>query len=138
MSANETGRDVRARAELKNYASRNYVLYAPGAIVSETLYVLCLKMHSGILSAPEYSQAVIDFERIMKDVLPPPNGDSALIARASAIGSGYGCSRSADSIYIALAEELTTIRPTVLLTFDSDLPNQAARNAPTVTVHLLT
>jgi hypothetical protein len=38
----------------------------------------------------------------------------------------------------ALAEELSETRSTVLLTFDQDMPNQAARNAPTVSVHVLT
>ena len=70
----------------------------------------------------------------MASVLPPPNGEASLIHRAEQIGSGYGCSRSADGLYIALAEELTATRPTILLTFDQGLPNQAAANAPTVTV----
>ena len=45
--------------------------------------------------------------------------------------------RTADSIYPALAEELAQTRPAVLLTFDPGIPNQAAKNAPTVTVQVL-
>ena len=73
----------------------------------------------------------------MRTVLPPPNGDSVLIERAEQISSGYGCSRSADGIYIALAEELTQTRPTVLLTFDKELQKQANKQAPSVVVQVL-
>ncbi len=110
---------------------------APGVIVAETLYVLCGKKTSGSLSLPDYATAVATFDRIMASVLPPPNGDASLIRRAEQIGNGYGCIRSADGIYIALAEELTASRPTELLTFDQGCPNQAAANAPTVIVKVL-
>lgn len=73
----------------------------------------------------------------MTSIYPPPNGDRSLIARAERIGADYGCSRSADGIYIALAEELSQTRPTAHLTFDKELPAQAAQNAPTVIVQLL-
>ena len=66
------------------------------------------------------------------------NGEKSLVLRAEAIRTTYTCRRSADGIYIALAEELTATRPTVLLTFDKDMPNQIAKNAPTVSVQLLT
>ena len=56
------------------------------------------------------------------------------MARAEAIRAGYSCRRSADGIYIALAEQLTAVMPTTLLTFDQDMKSQAAKNAPTVTV----
>ena len=57
--------------------------------------------------------------------------------RANEIRASYSCRRTADGIYSALAEELTQTGPTELLTFDGDLPRQAARNAPTVKVRLL-
>jgi len=60
-----------------------------------------------------------------------------LIARAEEIRGGYSCRRSADGLYIALAEELSQSVPTELLTFDEDLPKQAAKNAPAVKVNLL-
>jgi predicted nucleic acid-binding protein len=138
ISSKETGRDVKAAAELQNYAAQDYLFYAPGVLISETLYILCLKVQAGVITATEYAQAIVDLNRLMKDILPPPSGDAALISRAAAIGSGYGCSRSADSLYIALAEELAATTSTILLTFDADLPKQAAKNAPSVTVQLLT
>ena len=138
ISSREAGRDAKATAELTYYASLSYEWYAPGTIISETLYILCGKLSSNILSPSDYALAIQTFERTMGSILPPPNGDKALIARAEQIGSGYGCSRSADGIYIALAEELALTRPTVLLTFDQCVPKQAAKNAPTVTVKLLT
>lgn len=137
ISSKEAGRDVAATAELSRYASLGYEWFAPGTIVSETLYILCGKRNSGLLSPADYATAVQTFARTMNSVLPPPTGDAALILRAEQVGSGYGCSRSADGIYIALAEQLAQTRPTVLLTFDKGLPKQAAMHAPMVTVHLL-
>ncbi len=137
VSSKEAGRDAAATAELTKYASLGYEWFAPGTIVSETLYILCGKLNSGVLSPADYATAVQTFARMMNSILPPPDGDAALVLRAEQIGSGYGCSRSADAIYIALAEQLAFTRPTVLLTFDKGLPRQAARHAPTVKVHLL-
>jgi predicted nucleic acid-binding protein len=51
---------------------------------------------------------------------------------------GYGCSRSSDGLYIALAEELVNTYDTEIVTFDKGFINQAAKNAPTVKVNLLT
>jgi predicted nucleic acid-binding protein len=137
LVSNEPGRDAVVTAEITHYASQGYQLFAPGVIVAETLYILCGKLNSGSLSPTDYATAVAAFRRTMVTVLPPPNGDAALILRAEQIGSGYGCSRSADGISIALAEELAQLQSTVLLTFDKELPKQAARQAPTVTVQLL-
>jgi len=127
ISSHEAGRDAVATAELSRYVSLGYEWFAPGTIISETLYILCGKLNSGILSPADYMTAVQTFDRTMHSILPPPNGDAALVQR----------SRSADGIYIALAEQLAQTRPTVLLTFDKGLPKQAAMHAPTVTVHLL-
>jgi predicted nucleic acid-binding protein len=137
ISSKETGRDALATAEITRYVNAGYQLYAPGVIIAETLYVLCGKKVSGSLSLTDYTTAVTTFERVMASILPPPNGDVSLIQRAEQIGNGYGCSRSADGIYIALAEELTANGPTALLTFDQGCPNQAAAKAPTVTVRVL-
>ena len=138
LASREAGRDILVAAELSRYAALGYEWFAPGVIVSETLYILCGKREVGILSDAEYATAVRAFERTMGSILPPPMGDRALVGRAAQIGGGYGCSHSADSLYVALAEQLTQTRPTVLLTFDKGLARQAANNAPTVTVRLLT
>ena len=73
----------------------------------------------------------------MTNVLPPPNGDASLILRADQICVGYGASRSANALYIALADELSQTYHTYLLTFVRDLTKQGAQNAPSVAVHLL-
>ena len=87
--------------------------------------VLCGKERRHALSPSEHAQAVAYFQMFMTGVLPPPNSDASLILRADQICSGYGCSHSADAIYIALAEELSQTYETRLLTFDGGLPKQA-------------
>ncbi len=138
LAAREVAKEAQARAALAYYSSNGYLLFAPGVIISETLFALCGQEQRQLLSPLEYTQAVADFRAFMVGVLPPPNGEVSLILRADQIRAGYGCSRSADALYIALAEELSQTVATRLLTFDRDLPKQAARNAPTVSVHLLT
>jgi predicted nucleic acid-binding protein len=132
----ETDRDTKANAELARYSAQGYLWYAPGAIITETLYALCRKRNAGMLDAAQYAQAAIDFAALMSGILPME--EAPLVVRAQAIGEGFSCYRSADGLYVALAEELSKSRPTVLLTFDEAMPNQAKQNAPTVTVQLLT
>ena len=138
ISAKEADKETKAIDALDDYTSRDYELFAPGAISMEALYALCQKFKAGILTSVEYEDAVSNFEFLMDNIQPPPNGDVTIIRRAYEIGNGYGCSRSADGVYIALAEELARTRSSVLLTFDKELPKQAAKNAPTVNIHLLT
>jgi predicted nucleic acid-binding protein len=138
VAAREADKEPKASAEIVSYSGGGYEFFAPGVLVAETLYVLCKKLENGVLTAADHSQAVQDFHIFMSGVLPSPFGDGALALRAEAVRGGYTCRRSADGIYIALAEALATTRPTVLLTFDEDMSRQAAKNAPTVTVHLLT
>lgn len=138
ISARETGREPKANAELLRYSTTGYAFYAPGAIVAETLYILCGKLQQGLLTTAEHAQAILDFEILMANILPPSDGEVSLVARAEAIRAGYGCSRSADGIYIALAEALSQNGPTVIVTFDQNMQNQAAHNAPLVNVQTLT
>jgi predicted nucleic acid-binding protein len=138
IAAKETDKEPQASTEIVRYSGLGYDFFAPGAVVTETLYVLCKKLESGALSAPDHAQAIQDFHAFMSKVFPPPNGDGALILRTEAIRGTYTCRGSADGVNIALAEELTTVRPTVLLTFDEDMVKQANNNAPTVNVQLLT
>ncbi len=105
--------------------------------MTESLYALCRKYQSGFLTLIEFDQAVLDLVSFMKRVSHSPINDFQLIPRIHQIGKGYGCSRSADGAYIALAEELAKLVPTALITFDQELPKQVASNAPTVNVHLL-
>lgn len=137
ICAKEQDKAATAEAALINYAVQGWRYYAPSVIISEALYVLCGKAQSGALSAVEHQTVIRSLIAYMRVIFPPPNGDAALIARAEVIRSGYGCSRSADGLYIALAEELAQTATAELLTFDTNLPKQAARNAPTVKVNLL-
>jgi predicted nucleic acid-binding protein len=100
--------------------------------------VFCKKLTEGKLTPTEHAQALLSLETLMKAVLPTPNGDASLIARAEQIRATYGCSRSADGIYLALTEELAKTRTAEIVTFDAGMDNQAKKNSPTVSVKLLT
>jgi len=126
-----------AHRELTQYAQAGYQFYAPGVIIAESLFVLCKKLEDKSLSASDYAAAVADLCTYMGMILPPPNGDGSLVARAEQIRKGYGCSRSADGLYIALTEDLAAGGITEILTFDGGMENQAKANAPTVKVRLL-
>lgn len=138
ICAKETGAETKALTAIGHYSSLGYEFYAPGVLASESLYVLCGKREDGTLDAVAHDQAIIDLENLLSGILAPPDGESSLIRRAEAIRGNYTCRRSADGLYLALAEQLTATMLTVLLTFDQDMPKQAARNAPTVTVELIT
>jgi len=125
-------------AEIEKYAQAGNLFYTPNIIVGESLYALRRKLTEGVLDVTEHAQAVQSLHVRMTAILPPPGGEASLILRADQICNGYGYSRSADALYIALAEELSRTYTTRLLTFDQGLPKQAAQNAPLVSVHLLT
>lgn len=138
VCAREASKIAQAEAALQDYDQRGYVCYAPHLLVMETLYVLCNKHKMGHLLPSEHSLAVKNFEIMMQKVLPPPNGDASLIARSEEIRGALGCSHSADSVYLALAEELAKQGATELLTFDEGQAKQAASAVPQITVNLLT
>jgi predicted nucleic acid-binding protein len=138
ICANEPDKYALARAALQQYATAGCALHAPNLAVMETLYILCRKLEAQVLTPAEHATAVLNLTAAMALILTPPGGDASLIARAEQIRSGYSCRRSADSFYIALAEQLTGLGPTELLTFDSGQRSQAATMAPSVTVRLLT
>ena len=125
-------------AQMRQYAQDGWLVYAPGVIVSEALFALCRKLQNSILTAAQHARAVQRLARATAGVLPPPMGEAALIERAEQIRGSYGCSRSADSLYIALAEQLAQTRQTEFVTLDMAIPAWAASAAPTVTVRLLT
>jgi len=126
-----------AQSELTQYAQAGYQFYAPGVVIAESLFVLCKKLEDKSLSAPDHAAAVTDLCTYMGMILPPPNGDASLVARAEQIRQGYGCSRSADGLYIALTEVLAAGGTTEILIFDGGMENQAKANAPTVKARLL-
>ncbi len=135
--AKEPKRYAKAQAEIVRYAKDGWEFFAPGVAVSESLFVFCRKLQGGSLTSVEHIQAVQIFARLMRAVRPPPGGESSLIARADQIRSTYGCSRSADSIYLALAEQLATIGAAELVTFDTKIEAQAKKNSPAVKVNCL-
>ncbi|MGH9799158.1 MAG: type II toxin-antitoxin system VapC family toxin [Blastocatellia bacterium] len=126
-----------ARAALADYITGKWKFYAPNVIVPEFLHIACKKVDEGRLTAAQYETAVEDFNDYMAVILTPPAGDAAFIKRASEIRAGYGCSRTSDAIYLALAEELAQNGSIELLTFDAGMVNQAATNATAVKVNLL-
>lgn len=136
--AKEPSRHSKADAQLKHYASNGWEFFAPGVLIAEALFVFCRKAASGELTTAEHAQAVLSLETLMRAVSPTPNGDASLIARAEQIRGTYGCRRSADGIYLALAEELTNARTAEIVTFDAGMETQAKTNSPTVSVKLLT
>ena len=97
----------------------------------------CKKQEWKIFQQALYEKAVENFHNQVINFLSPPNGEASLIKRAKEIRQGYGCSRSADGLYIALAEELALSSSVELLTFDKGFVNQVSKNAPTVKVNLL-
>ncbi len=119
------------------HAQAGSAFYAPGVIVGECLFVLCKKCEDKALSTAEHAAAVSDLATYMGMILPPPQGDRSLIARAEQLRNVYGCSRSADGLYLALTEELAGAGPAELLTFDAGIESQARTNAPSVVVRLL-
>lgn len=94
------------------------------------------KLAAGVLTEAEHMKAVESFLDLMKS-LSMPNNETDLVMRAAEIRETYGCSRSSDSLYIALAEDLAKNRTVELLTFDKGMTNQAAKRASTVTLKVL-
>lgn len=137
LCSKETDKFAIAHKELVRYAQAGYQFYAPGVIIAESLFVLCKKLADNSISPADHAAAVADLCTYMGMILPPPNGEGSLVARAERIRQGYGCSRSADGIYLALTEALAASGDSEILTFDSGIENQVKTNAPTVNVHLL-
>ncbi len=136
LCAKETTHATAAQA-LAGYAFKGWSFHTPNVVVAEVLFALCRKLNNGELTPLAYEEAVQNFQDQMVAVSTPPLGDAAFIKRAVDIQKGYGCSRSADSIYIALAEKLAQSVPVEIVTFDKDMVNQAAKNARAVTINLL-
>ena len=125
-----------AKDALADYTAKGWVFYAPGAILTEVLFILCKKLQAGLLTEVEHQKAIQVFDRIMQGVHPSPQGDIRFILRNEEIRKGYSCLHSADAFYIALAEELAQSGPAEFLTFDKRAVNVAS-NAPSVKVDLL-
>lgn len=122
---------------LSDYGTKGWVLYAPGAILTEVPFVLCKKQQNGLLTEAEHQAAVETFNDYMQTILPSPQGDIRFILRAEEIRQGYSCLHTTDAFYLALAEELAASGAAEFVTFDKRVVNAAAKSAPTVKVNLL-
>ena len=129
LCANEADKVANADAKVKEYLADGSHFYAPGVLVAECLYVLCRKLMDGVLTPVEHGAAVQALIAMAAAIDPPPHGDRSLIQRAEAIRGTLGCSRSADGIYLALADELAKNSTTEILTFDTGMPSQAVAGA---------
>jgi len=137
LCAGEKDKFKTAETAFDDYTNKGYEFFAPNVLVAEVVFVLCQKLADGSLTRLEYETAVKAFKYYLSFIVLVPNGETSLIDRAVEIRDGYGCSRSSDAFYLALAEELAKTHDTELLTFDKGFVNQAAKNAPTVKINLL-
>lgn len=128
---------AQADAAFNDYGQQGWAYHAPNVIVAEVLFILCQKLQNGQLTETEHSEAIEFLMDYLTLIILPSAGDASLLPRAEEIRSGYGCSRSADGLYIALAEELTRSGRVELLTFDKGTLNQVVKNATSVKVNLL-
>lgn len=135
--AKESNKFTPIKTRLDFYAANGWVLFAPGVVVGEVMYVLCKKRAEQGMPEKDYRAAVDVFVALMKDIHPPPDGEAALIGRAEQIQDGYGCSRMSDAFYLALAERLQVRGRAELATTDAGMKKQAEAKTPTVTVELL-
>ena len=137
LCAKETNKLKTAETAFKDYTHKGYEFFAPNVLVTEVIFVLCQKQMDGSLTQLEYEEALITFADYLKGIVLTPNGEASLIDRAVEIRDGYGCTRSSDAFYIALAEDLAKTYNTEHLIFDKGFVNQATKNAPTVKIKLL-
>jgi predicted nucleic acid-binding protein len=128
---------AQADAAFNDYGQKGWTYHAPNVIVAEVMFILCQKLQNGQLTETEHAEAIEFLVDYLTLITMPSGGDASLLPRAEEIRLGYGCSRSADGLYIALAEELARSGTAELLTFDKGTVNQVAKNAPSVKVNLL-
>ena len=138
LCAREARGYAAARQQMRQYAHSGFVAYAPNVMIAETLYALCQKLQNARITPEQHARFIRHLRVRMRGILPPPLGEAVLIERAEQIRGSYGCTRSADSLYIALAEHLAQTRRTEFVTLDTAIPAWAASAAPSVTVRLLT
>src|SRR5262249_22718426 len=120
-----------------DYGQKGWTYHAPNVIVAEAMFVMCRKLQDGQLTEIEHAESIEFLQDYMALITAPSGGDASLLPRAEEVRSGYGCTRSADGLYIALAEELAKQGPAEILTLDVGYVNQVAKNAPSVKVNLL-
>ncbi len=95
---------LKAQAELSRRISEGCPLHAPHLLIMEATYVLCGKQKNNELTEAEHGVAVSNLQMLASSLIFPADSDASLLLRAEQIRRGYGCSRSADCFYLALAE----------------------------------
>jgi predicted nucleic acid-binding protein len=120
-----------------DYGQWGWAYHAPNVIVAEAMFIFCRKLQDGQLTEIEHAESIEFLQDYLALITMPNGGDASLLPRAEEVRSGYGCTRSADGLYIALAEELAKQGPAEILTLDAGYVNQVAKNAPSVKVNLL-
>lgn len=137
LCAKEATKYEVAVAEWSRLATEGHQFYAPGVMIAETLFVLC-KMHKDQrLTDHEHAESIQTLSELMTLISPPPGGEDSLIARAHELQGGYGCSHSADGLYLALTEQLAQKSEAWIVTFDAKMKNQVQANAPGVKIRIL-
>ena len=136
VCAREPKKYALAQAELSMRITDGCPLHAPHLLIMEATYVLCGKQQSGELTQSEHTAAVANLGLLSTTIIFPEKGDMSLLVRAEQLREGYGCSRSADCFYIALAEHLALSGTSELITFDAGQQRQTAAS-PGVVVTLL-
>ena len=137
LCAHEPDKYAHAQAEVEKRARQGSLFYAPSVLIAETLFALCRRLADGLITPTEHAKAVESLNVHLKVILPPPDGDASLVERAEQIRGTYGCSRSADGLYLALTEALAYTGNAELITFDAALQTQASIMVPALTVTLL-
>ncbi len=134
----EAGRDAAVRQYLDGAAAAKRPIYSPGAIVSESLFVFCKKRATGELDADGHAAAGRALATAMRLVFPPPDGEGSLVEPAAKFAAGYTCTKTTDSLYLSLAEQLAARGEVVeVVTFDEDQAKRADR-LPGITGRCLT
>ncbi len=126
IASKEAATYLAAKNAFNSYAQNGWEFFAPNAIVAEVMFALCQKLAAGILTEAEYEQAIESFLDYMT-IIATPDDETSLVSRAVEIRKSYGYSRSSDSLYIALAEDLEKTRTVELFTLDKGMTNQAAK-----------
>lgn len=137
LCAREPGKFESARKKLQDYARGGWKIYAPGVLIAEVLFVLCRKLHEGHLTAPQHDRAVRSFVALLRRFSVFEAGDGSLFARATEIAAGYGCARSSDAIYLAMAEQLSLATQAEAATFDDGWRTQATAKSLPMAVDIL-
>lgn len=137
VCARENDKLRTAETAFDDYTNQGYEFFAPSVLVAEVIFILCQKCAGGLLTQPEYEKAIKAFEYYLNFISLSPNGEASLLKRAVEIREGYGCSRSSDGLYLALAEELAQTYDTEIVTFDKGFVNQSVKHTPTVKINLL-